>query len=60
MNTTEINGFEIDQFNQHDLMVGKKEGVCPLCSHDRKPENRKSKMCYVRLGYGSRNLHELQ
>ena len=43
MNTTEINGFEIDQFNQHDLTVGKKEGICPLCSHDRKPENRKAK-----------------
>ena len=37
----EINGFEIDQYNQYDLKVGKKGGVCPLCSHDRKPENRK-------------------
>ena len=43
MNTTEINGFMIDQFNQYDLEVGKKEGVCPLCSHNRKPENRKAK-----------------
>src|SRR5210317_1552952 len=43
MNTTEINGFKIDQFNQYDLEVGKKEGVCPLCSADRKPENRKAK-----------------
>ena len=43
MNTTEINGFEIDSFNQYDLQVGKKEGICPLCSHDRKPENRKAK-----------------
>jgi len=43
MTTTEINGFEIEQFNQYDLQVGKKEGVCPLCSHDRKPENRKAK-----------------
>ena len=43
MNTTEINGFTIDQFNQYDLLVGKKEGICPLCSHDRKPENRKAK-----------------
>ena len=40
---TEINGFLIDEFNQHKLDVGKKEGICPLCSHDRKPENRKSK-----------------
>ena len=43
MTTTEINGFTIDVFNQHDLEVGKKEGVCPLCSADRKPENRKAK-----------------
>ena len=43
MNTTEINGYEIETFNQYDLTVGKKEGVCPVCSHDRKPENRKAK-----------------
>ena len=43
MTTTEINGFEIETFNQYDLQVGKKEGICPLCSHDRKPENRKAK-----------------
>ena len=43
INNTEINGFTIDQFNQYDLAVGKKEGICPLCSHDRKPENRKAK-----------------
>ena len=41
VNNTEINGFTIDQFNQYDLEVGKKEGICPLCSADRKPENRK-------------------
>jgi len=43
MNTTEINGFLIDQFNQYDLTVGKKEGICPLCSADRKPANQKAK-----------------
>jgi twinkle protein len=43
MNTTEINGFLIDKFNQYDLEVGKKEGVCPLCSADRKPTNQKAK-----------------
>jgi len=43
MNTTEINGFTIDQFNQYDLEAGKNEGICPLCSADRKPENRKAK-----------------
>jgi len=43
MNTTEINGFEIDNFNQYDLQVGKREGVCPLCSHTRQPKNQKAK-----------------
>jgi len=40
---SEINGFLIDSFNQHGLDVGKKQGTCPLCSHDRKPENKKQK-----------------
>jgi len=40
---TEINGFLIDDFNQHKLDVGKKQGICPLCSYDRKPENKKQK-----------------
>ncbi len=38
----EINGFVIDQFNQYNLEQ-KKQGICPLCSHNRKPENRKKK-----------------
>ncbi len=41
VNNTEINGFLIDQFNQHDLKVGATQGICPLCSHNRKPANRK-------------------
>jgi len=43
MQTTEINGFLIDNFNQHKLEEGKKQGVCPLCSHTRKPKNQKAK-----------------
>jgi len=43
VNNTEINGFLIDQFNQHDLKVGAAQGICPLCSHTRKPANRKAK-----------------
>ena len=43
MQTTEINGFEIDKFNQHSLEEGKSQGICPLCSHDRKPKNQKDK-----------------
>jgi len=43
MQTTEINGFVIDDFNQHKLEEGKKQGICPLCSHTRKPKNQKAK-----------------
>ena len=43
VNNTEINGFLIDQFNQHDLKVGATQGICPLCSHNRKPANKKAK-----------------
>ena len=43
MQTTEINGFAIDAFNQHGLEEGKKQGICPLCSHNRKPKNQKAK-----------------
>ena len=43
MQTTEINGFQIDQFNQHNLEVGKTQGICPVCSPDRKPKNQKAK-----------------
>ena len=43
MQTIEINGFVIDEFNQHKLEEGKKQGICPVCSHTRKPENKKKK-----------------
>ena len=43
VNDVEINGFAIDEFNVYKLEVGKTQGICPLCSHDRKPENRKAK-----------------
>ena len=43
MQTTEINGFLIDEFNQHKLEEGKKQGICPNCSSDRKPKNVKAK-----------------
>ncbi len=43
MQTTEINGFTIDQFNQYGLESGKSQGTCPLCSHSRKPKNKKAK-----------------
>ena len=40
--TVEVNGFQIDEFNQHKLEEGKKQGVCPLCSSSRKPKNKKA------------------
>tara|TARA_Y100001938_G_scaffold130907_1_gene187371 strand:+ start:514 stop:2235 length:1722 start_codon:yes stop_codon:yes gene_type:complete len=43
VNETEINGFKIDLFNQYELEVGKTQGICPLCSHNRKPKNKKLK-----------------
>ena len=43
VNDVEINGFAIEDFNQYGLEVGKTQGICPLCSHDRKPEHRKTK-----------------
>lgn len=41
--TYEINGFEIDEFNVYKLEEGKTQGICPLCSHDRKAANKKLK-----------------
>ena len=41
--TTEINGFLIDEFNVHKLDEGVKQGTCPLCSSDRKPKNQNAK-----------------
>ena len=43
MQTTEINGFAIDEFNTHKLEEGHKQGICPMCSPDRKPKNQKAK-----------------
>ena len=43
VNNSEINGYLIDQFNQYDLEVGASQGVCPMCSENRKPENKKAK-----------------
>ncbi len=44
METTEINGFTIDDFNQYNLEVGKKSGICPLCSEHRSAKNQKAKV----------------
>jgi len=55
--TNEINGFQIDKFNQHGLDEGKSQGICPLCSHDRKKENKKQKCASYDWGRGLGTCH---
>ncbi len=43
MQEVEINGFAIDEFNVHKLDAPQKQGICPVCSHNRKPKNQKAK-----------------
>lgn len=43
INTQEINGYAIESFNQYDLEEGKTQGICPLCSSDRKAPKQKLK-----------------
>lgn len=57
MQTTEINGFEIEDFNVHKLEVGRKQGICPLCSHTRKPKNKKQKCASYDWGRGLGTCH---
>ena len=54
---TEINGFVVDKFNQHGLPEGKSQSTCPLCSHDRKPENRKQKCASLDWDRGLGTCH---
>jgi len=37
----ELNGFEIDVYNQHGFADGVKSSTCPLCSQDRKKKSDK-------------------
>lgn len=39
---TEINGFTIREYNQHNLKDGARYSTCPICSHTRK-SNKKQK-----------------
>ena len=57
MNTSEINGFEIDVFNQYELKVGAKESPCPLCSKDRSPKNQKAKCASLDWDRGLGTCH---
>jgi twinkle protein len=40
--TAEVNGFQIEEFNIYSLEEGKTQGTCPLCSSDRKEKNKKT------------------
>ena len=58
----ELNGFKIKDFNVHgfDLqgkITGKVTCVCPMCSHTRKPENKKVKCATVFLDTGFYECH---
>jgi len=57
VNTTEINGFQIEQFNQFGLKVGAFESICPICSHQRKPENKKKKCASLDWDRGLGTCH---
>ena len=37
----EINGFEVDIFNQHKFTEGSKSSICTFCSHNRKKKSDK-------------------
>lgn len=37
----ELNGFEIDVYNQHGFQDGAKTSTCPKCSHERKKKSDK-------------------
>lgn len=43
----EINGFEVDVYNQYNLDLNKKHSTCPLCSKNRKPQNQKVKCATI-------------
>lgn len=48
----EINGFEIDKFNQHGLNESAKLSICPLCSESRKKKTDKCASLHWDTGLG--------
>ena len=48
-----INGFEIDKFNQYDLPENSKYSTCPICSEDRKNSRQKCMMLDWNTGLGT-------
>ena len=53
----EINGFEIDQYNQYDLKDGADLSTCPLCSHSRSHANQKKKCASLDWDRGLGTCH---
>ena len=43
----QINGFEIDKFNQYNLPENVRRWTCPICSEHRKPQNQKVKVLMI-------------
>ena len=53
----EINGFEIDTYNQHGLKDGAKYSPCPLCSASRRGSNKKAKCASLDWNRGLGTCH---
>lgn len=51
----EINGFEIENYNQHKLKDGAKDSTCPLCSESRKKKTDKCLSLFWDTGLGRCN-----
>ncbi len=45
-----INGFEIEKYNQYDLPLERRTSTCPLCSHTRKKKTEKCLKIYTDTG----------
>lgn len=45
-----INGFQIEKFNQYDLPLNVRTSTCPLCSHNRKKKTEKCLRLYWDTG----------
>lgn len=45
-----INGFDIEKYNQYDLPLNSKTSTCPLCSHTRKKKTEKCLRIYWDTG----------
>jgi len=51
----ELNGFKIDQYNQHGIKEGAKVSTCPLCSATRKKKTDKCLSVHWDRGIGNCN-----